>query len=107
MDELISKQDTLDAISRIGLTKCSTKEVKAVDECLEEVKKLQSVTEPKTGHWITHEEQFNALGMAVKGGVKCSECGYTTHNKLHMEIGCPYKFCPDCGCRMVETQKEE
>ena len=54
----------------------------------------------KKGQWIKHEEKFNALGIAVTGGVKCSICGYTTHNKLHMEIGCPFKFCPYCGADM-------
>ena len=69
---------------------------------------LPSVTlKPKTGHWITHEEKFNTLGIAVKGGVKCSECGYTTHNTLHMELGCPFKFCPNCGAKMIDLQESE
>lgn len=69
---------------------------------------LPSVTpQPKIGNWITHEEKFNALGMAVKGGVKCSECGYTTHNTLHMELGCPFKFCPNCGAKMIDLQESE
>lgn len=55
--------------------------------------------EYKHGYWICHKEVFNAFGVAVSG-VKCSECGYTTHNKLHVEIGCPFKFCPNCGADM-------
>ena len=70
-----------------------------------DIQKLPSVKpQEPTGHWIIHEEQFNALGIAVKGGVKCSECGYTTHNKLHMDIGCPYKYCPNCGAKMEVEQ---
>ena len=65
---------------------------------------LTTLKQESTGHWIIHEEQFNALGIAVKGGVKCSECGYTTHNKLHMDIGCPYKYCPNCGAKMEVTK---
>jgi len=56
------------------------------DEC--EVTKSQ---EPKTGHWIdmTSGYAFND---------KCSECGYIVHIQFINE----YKYCPNCGRRMVE-----
>lgn len=57
--------------------------------------------EPKTGHWIKHNESITLLtGTTITGGVVCSECGYKTHNKTHVIIGCPYKYCPNCGSKM-------
>lgn len=80
----------------------------SIYDMTKKIHKLPSVTpQSKTGHWITHEEKFNTLGIAVKGGVKCSECGYTTHNTLHMELGCPFKFCPNCGAKMIDLQESE
>ena len=70
---------------------------------LDGLKHIPSVTpqEPKTGHWITHHEGMTLLtGETATGGVVCSECGYKTHNKAHVLIGCPYKYCPDCGAKM-------
>lgn len=62
--------------------------------------------EPKTGHWITHHESTALLtGETATGGVICSECGYKTHNKAHVLIGCPYKYCPNCGAKMAEGGK--
>jgi len=64
--------------------------------------------EPKTGHWITHEESITLLtGRTASGGVICSECGYKTHNRAHVVVGCPYRFCPGCGTEMVEPQESE
>ena len=96
MDRLISEQAVLDLLIENGIY--------GYEKKIAELPSIQP--KPQTGHWITHEEQFNALGIAIKGGVKCSECGYTTHNKLHMEIGCPYKYCPNCGVRMIEERSE-
>ena len=48
--------------------------------------------EPKTGHWIDHQE-----GRWIYA--KCSECG-TVHDTRT-------NYCPNCGCRMVEPQESE
>lgn len=52
------------------------------------------------GRWITHHEKVALLNGEAFGGVYCSECGYKTHNKLHVILGCPFKYCPNCGARM-------
>ena len=52
------------------------------------------------GRWITHHEKVALLNGEAFGGVYCSECGYKTHNKLHVILGCPFKYCPHCGARM-------
>lgn len=78
----------------------------------ENVDKLRDVVKNGTvitdGQWVVHEENFNVLGYATTGGVKCSKCGYKTHNKLHMMLGsCPFKYCPGCGSKMSNVAKEE
>lgn len=52
------------------------------------------------GRWITHHEKVALLNGEAYGGVYCSECEYKTHNKLHLILGCPFKYCPNCGARM-------
>ena len=49
--------------------------------------------ESKTGHW-SHD------GSHWKNRFICSECGY----KLFDE---PTNYCPNCGCRMFESQEGE
>lgn len=80
MDDLISKQDALDAIARIGLLKSDTKEVQAVAECLRKVEKLQPIKQEtvtefadrcrecgkmRTGHWITENRLYPKCDQLV------------------------------------------
>lgn len=66
----------------------------------EVIKALPSVRpqEPKTGHWIALD---NRLDFGVR--VKCSECGqvFITGDEISRN------YCPNCGCRMFETQESE
>ena len=50
----------------------------------------------RIGHWIdmTSGYTFND---------KCSKCGYIVNIQFIDE----YKYCPNCGCRMVEPQESE
>lgn len=57
--------------------------------------------EPKTGHWVAIDEEPHE-------DYECDKCRYTistyTANiKPHTE----YKYCPNCGCRMIEPQESE
>lgn len=65
--------------------------------------------EPKTGHWV--EENINEWSRKVF----CSECGCPSPFE-HISNGDIYsasgygvnnktKFCPNCGCAMVEPQE--
>lgn len=45
----------------------------------------------KTGHWIHFASSDD-----------CSECGWSTGKYIS-----PSKYCPNCGCLMVESQKNE
>ena len=111
-----------DAISRAPFTDSTICEGFSCNECsfnrkdkggciLEErVKDLPSVqTTPKTGHWI-EPQQDDGMSDPIYYQVRCSECGFdldpqTWHMELH-QYGAD-KFCPKCGCRMVEPQESE
>ena len=54
--------------------------------------------EPKTGHWIDDM----SLGYHVS---ICSNCNWRGHGDTCL-IYKP-KYCPNCGCRMVEPQEGE
>lgn len=103
-DRAVSLNDVLNIdFKRIILT-CA----KPADMIREKIKHLPTVTlQPKTGRWIIHDEIFEALGISARGGVECSACKYRTHNHLHYVTGFAYKFCPNCGARMVELQESE
>ena len=94
-EDAISRQAVHDAIRKIGLCKCSTNEIEAVDECLRVVKALPSVTsKQRTGHWI-EQEDYN-----LDTFYDCSECG----ESFSLIDGTPtdnlYNYCPNCGCAM-------
>ena len=64
-----------------------------------ELAKLPSVTpKPKTGHWIDDMR----LGYHVS---VCSNCNWRGHGDTCL-IYKP-KYCPNCGCHMVEPQESE
>ena len=52
--------------------------------------------EPKTGHWIEHEQ--NGISH-----IECSEC-LTWFLRCHLLRN---SFCPNCGAKMVEPQESE
>ena len=62
---------------------------------VDDIKEAPSVQpKPKTRHWIISPNDCF---------VSCSECG------LHGDKGIykHYRWCPNCGAKMVETQKSE
>ena len=52
------------------------------------------------GKWVTHNEVKQKTFETCSGGVMCSACGYKTYNRLHKTVGCPFKYCPNCGAKM-------
>ena len=106
-DDLISRSTIKHAIYDVCLRENNTDIFKKI---LDRINELPSVIlqESKTGHWITHGERITLLtGETATGGVICSECGYKTHNHAHIIVGCPYKYCPNCGAKMIEPQESE
>ena len=70
-----------------------------LDEFDEMIKPLHDEVRP-TGHWI--DDGFYAEGHSHKA-FHCSKCG---HNVLGFKEDLS-KFCPNCGCAMVEPQESE
>lgn len=60
--------------------------LEAISKALEE--------EPKTGHWIEHEQNEIAY-------IECSEC-LTWFLRCHLTRN---SFCPNCGVKMVEPEE--
>lgn len=74
----------------------TAKERKALDMA---IKALEQ--EPKTGHWISHIEYCNQLGLLPSGLGSyywCSECDCGVESKHFHLIN--YNYCPNCGAKM-------
>ncbi len=78
---------------------------------------LPSVTpQPKTGHWIedakTYYEELEKRGLGVDeytpyftDDIACSEC-LAKYSNIDNETQF-FKYCPNCGARMIEPQESE
>ena len=110
MDEFISRQAVLDAITEIdeGINMdIYTNEVREI------IKELPSI-QPVTGKWIETAEDFYKAVNEKGGGVNentpyftddiaCSEClamFSTIDNETER-----FDYCPNCGAKMVEPQE--
>lgn len=51
----------------------------------------------KTGHWKIKRASIHPYG----NDVACSECGFTMGSSFG------YRYCPNCGAKMVEPQESE
>lgn len=61
------------------------------------LKDMPPVTpQPKTGHWVSI---LNKKGLEI--AVRCDCCGNSPKHAIRSD------FCPNCGAKMVESQKSE
>lgn len=67
---------------------------------LQKAYELGKVEQPKMGRW-TRKLIRNGKGGCIGAKMICSECGQDNRYDEYM------KFCPNCGCRMIEPQKSE
>ena len=92
-DEIIKaleQEPCEDAISRESVLRLfATHDGKYLYEAIRELPPVQK--EPKTGHWIKSN---------IGGAKVCSVCN------AHMGLS-SFKFCPNCGAKMVEPQESE
>lgn len=108
-DDLISRQAVLDRKYVVEVKNMwhMTEEIEVVN--VDDIKALPPVTpqEPKTGHWSrkTKVDAYDIAGVKTWGiKCQCDRCDFTT---IVVEDFGYYKYCPNCGCRMVEPQKSE
>lgn len=104
MDELISRQDAINAIScDITITGRQNAELvtKTIGTFADKIKALPTV-EPKKAYWVVSETAYE------DEEAKCSRCGFSMLvnqpcNGL-LRVG-ELKFCPHCGAVMVHIEK--
>jgi hypothetical protein len=111
--DTIYRQAAIDAIAELtsSMSVCIS-----VDEC-HGMKRMQGMAvraleglpsaqpKPKTGHWIEIAQYSDG-----KHKIECSECGNHIFDRGHansFNVKNKYKYCPNCGAKMVEPQESE
>lgn len=115
-EDAISRQKAIDAIDVLYLDGDSPASYLANAEGDTLIGKYQAITalddlssvtpQPKTGHWewVQYDSNPNI------GNWHCSECRCVVVECVDKkpEGGIPlYKYCPQCGCRIVESEESE
>ena len=92
-EDAISRQAVLDEISDYNNDLDYT-----TNELYDRIKRMPSVNaQPKTGHWID-------IMVGDMPAQACDQCN-TFYPLAYTGGG--HKYCPNCGCRMVEPQESE
>ena len=98
MDDLISRQAVLDGLASIAKAKAKSDAQKSMmGRTMFFVEQLPSVSAEKTGHWKIKRASIHPYG----NDVACSECGFTMGSSFG------YRYCPNCGAKMIEPQESE
>jgi DNA-directed RNA polymerase subunit RPC12/RpoP len=99
-DECVSREAVEDAIAEYGDGVYGERLGYSV--ACEILSKVPSVTpQPKTGHWIGIDEEPHE-------DYECNRCGYAVSTyTANIEPHTEYKYCPNCGAKMVEKQESE
>lgn len=96
------------AIKALEQEPCN-KYIKEIDHLRKYISKLETQIveqEPKTGLWEWNQYDYNPN----LGNWHCSECGSIAIECVPKKdpSGVPlYKYCPQCGCRLVGPQESE
>lgn len=85
--DLISRQAVIDALYDIEVIKYRI-DIENV------IKALPPVNPQPTGHWKS----------TIDGKPICSECGFVSESEDGYFVS---RYCPNCGCRMVNEQKSD
>lgn len=97
MDDLIRRSDAI----RIASGYCHYTNIP------KELAKLPSVSTEETGHWSrkTKVDAYDLCGVKT-WGIKC-QCDRCTFTTTVVEDFGYYKYCPNCGARMIKPQESE
>jgi len=102
MDRLISEQKVLKTIDNLKAN-FTCYDFVTLDEVASHVKAIPSA-EPKTGHWEWVQYDYNPK----IGNWHCTECRCVVVECVdkNEKGGIPlYKYCPQCGAKMIEPQE--
>ena len=98
----MTREEILEGLYEIKNWKCNG-DAKLHKVVIEAIKALEQ--EPKTGHWIEIAKYSDG-----KHKIECSECGSHIFDRGHansFNVKNKYKYCPNCGCHMIEPQESE
>lgn len=102
-EDAISRQAVIDILDDMTKDYAKSNDFEKVNGVAwVKVQKLPSVNPPKTGHWIKLTD-YHFSNISYMG--ECSECGDTV--LIYEDEESEWKYCPNCGCHMVETQESE
>ena len=110
MTDLISRQEAIDALREIEFSLLmggeDSKEVRLIraEKAQDTIEQLPSA-QPKKGKWKEQAiENVKAAGIEEVQVAKCSACGLY-HTTPYMYYFTEYKYCPNCGARMVSEDE--
>ena len=96
MDRLISEQAVIESIEFFQMNPQHFSFVNLIDD----IKEIPSA-EPKTGHWVKY-----GISRCGEQHYKCTSCGYYINFGQWGELYTKeFKYCPNCGARMIEPQE--
>jgi hypothetical protein len=111
MNDLISRQDAIKAIDEKAKRIKNEDTLNGLAGAVGILFDLPSVNpQEKTGHWEEVGEEYIQVydlnGIPSCGDERiCSECGFET---VFIGEHCSqYRFCPNCGAKMVEKQESD
>ena len=97
----VNPQPCDDAISRAEAVRVASGYCHPANVAKELAKMPPVTPQPKTGHWIEKD------GFDGDTYYDCSECGESWTTIEGTPWDNEFKYCPNCGCRMVEPQESE
>ena len=111
--DVINRQEVNNLVDElekaISYERCFMPIGRSTTDIIHDILNLPSVTpQPNVGHWICENK---VEGVYDEAGVKtwgikchCDKCNFTT---TVIENFGYYKYCPNCGAKMVELQESE
>jgi PHP family Zn ribbon phosphoesterase len=98
MDDLIRRQDAIDAIRAFYDEYIVYDNGKSIEDLISELPSAQP--ERKRGKWVLHPEVRNIYGGIY---IECSEC----HTKYVVQYVEDEKYCRNCGAEMERGEANE
>jgi len=97
-DDCISRQAVLDGLASIAKVKARSDAQKSLmGRVMFFVEHLSSVTpKEKTAAWVPTDEEPHEV-------YECNACGWLLYNEDRAD----FKYCPNCGAKMIEPHESE
>ena len=97
-DDVVSREAVKELI-KSGISTDTYEDIELVCKWVDEMPPVRQ--KEQTGHWIGIDEEPHE-------DYECDKCGYVVSTyTANIEPHTEYKYCPNCGARMVEPQESE